>query len=177
MDIIRDKQLSNEEKTLIAMGAAMGAGCRTCADKLYAIAVSLNIPKAEMLKAFLLGLDAKAAAVRTMQEKVSALMADGNVGNTKELPAKLASLIRMASFTAANSAPDCLAETKQAVSNGITTNQVQLCLATAKMVRKNAMAFSDQEISDKFGFAEADVQGACCPVSANAKSTSGCSCG
>jgi hypothetical protein len=104
-------------------------------------------------------------------------MADGNEGNSKELPAKLASLIRMASLTAANSAPDCLAEIKQAMSNGVNTEQVQLCLATAKMVRKNAITFSDQEISDKFHFAEADIPGACCPVTAKTKNTAGCSCG
>lgn len=177
METIQDSQLSNQEKTLITMGAAMGAGCRTCADKLYDAAISLNIPKDEMLKAFLLGLDAKAAAVKTMQEKVSALMTDGNAGNPKEFSDRLSSLIRMASFTAANSAPDCLAQIKKAMSEGITTEQVQLCIATGKMVRKNAISFSDQEISDKFRCSESDVQGACCPGSANPKQSSGCSCG
>lgn len=154
----------------------MGGGCRTCADKLYDVAISLNIPKAEMLKAFLLGIDAKAAAVKTMQEKVSALM-DGNAGNSKEFPEKLASMIRMASFTAANSAPDCLAEIKQALFKEITTEQIQLCIATGKMVRKNAISFSDQEILDRFRCSESDVKGACCPVSANTEKSSGCSCG
>jgi hypothetical protein len=178
METIQDSQLSNQEKTLITMGAAMGAGCRTCADKLYDAAISLNIPKNEMLKAFLLGLDAKAAAVKTMQEKVSALMTDGNSCNSKEFPKKLASMIRMASFTAANSAPDCLTEIKQALSKGITTTeQIQLCIATGKMVRKNAISFSDQEIFNKFRCSESDVKGACCPVSANTENSSGCSCG
>ncbi len=176
MKTIQDHQLSNQEKTLIAMGAAMGAGCRTCADKLYDMAISLNIPKDEMLKAFLLGLDAKAAAVKTMQEKVALLMAEGDAINTKEFPVNLASLIRMASFTAANSAPDCLVEINQTLS-GITLEQVQLCIATAKMVRKNAMGFSDQEIADLFSCAESDVRGACCPGSSSPQSDSGCSCG
>jgi alkylhydroperoxidase/carboxymuconolactone decarboxylase family protein YurZ len=177
METIQNNQLSNQEKTLISMGAAMGAGCRTCADKLYDVAISLNIPKAEMLKAFLLGLDAKTAAVKTMQEKVSALMDDGNASNTKEFPPKLASMIRMASFTAANSAPDCLTEIKQAMSKGITTEQVQLCIATGKMVRKNATTFSDQEISDNFRCSESDIKGVCCPVSVNTQKSSACSCG
>ena len=35
--------LSDGEKSLIAMGAAMGAGCRTCADKLHRIALDQNL--------------------------------------------------------------------------------------------------------------------------------------
>ncbi len=51
MNIEQDDRLTNEEKNLVAMGAAMGAGCRTCADKLYALALSLNIPEAMMVTA------------------------------------------------------------------------------------------------------------------------------
>jgi hypothetical protein len=38
MDSDRENQLTDKEKTFISMGAAMGAGCRTCADKFYAAA-------------------------------------------------------------------------------------------------------------------------------------------
>jgi hypothetical protein len=177
MEKIQDNQLSNQEKTLIAMGAAMGAGCRTCADKLYDRAVSLNIPKTEILKAFLLGLDAKNAAVKTMQEKVSALMADNPAGRTTEFPENLAAMIRMASFTAANSAPDFLAEMNRTASAGITAEHIQLCIATGKMVRTHATEFSDKDISAKINDSESNVRGACCPDSANVQSASGCSCG
>ncbi|MCE5211002.1 MAG: hypothetical protein LLG40_05570 [Deltaproteobacteria bacterium] len=175
MEKIQDSPLSNQEKVLIGMGAAMGAGCRTCADKLYEAATSLDIPKGEMLKAFLLGLEAKAQAVKTMQDKVKALM-DGNAGDTKEFSPKLATMIRMASFTAANSAPDYLAEIRQALSKEITDEQVQLCVATAKMVRTHAMGFSDKEISDKISGSEPNVQGAgdCGCGSANKQNSTGC---
>jgi len=177
METIQTNPLSNQEKTLIAMGAAMGAGCRTCADKLYQMATSLNIPKTEMLKAFLLGLDAKQAAVKTMEEKVAALMADEHPEEVKEFPKHLTSLIRMASFTAANSAPDFLAEMKQTSSTGIPAEHIQLCVATGKMVRTHAMGFSDGDISAKTGNAESNVRGACCPGSSNAENASTCSCG
>jgi alkylhydroperoxidase/carboxymuconolactone decarboxylase family protein YurZ len=176
VETIQNIQLSNQEKTLIAMGAAMGAGCRTCADKLYEIAISLNIPKPEMLQAFLLGLDAKAAAVKTMRDKVSALM-DGTAGDAKAISPKLASMINVASFTAANSAPDGLTEIKQAMSSGVTAEQIQLCISTGKMVRKNATGFSDQEISGKSDCSETDEKGSCCSGPANAQNASGCSCG
>ena len=51
--------LNDGEKTLIAMGAAMGAGCRTCADKLYRIALDQNLSREEILTAFLEGLEGK----------------------------------------------------------------------------------------------------------------------
>ncbi|PKN19902.1 MAG: hypothetical protein CVU71_05920 [Deltaproteobacteria bacterium HGW-Deltaproteobacteria-6] len=176
MENRQESQLSNQEKTLIGMGAAMGAGCRTCADKLYNGAVSLNIPKAEMLKAFLLGLDAKAAAVKTMRDKVSALM-DGQAGDAADFSENLTSMIRIASFVAANSAPDCLAEIREVMPKGLTGEQIQLCLATAKMVRTHAMGFSDKEISDKFCCHETDIQGACGCGTTNTKGASACSCG
>ncbi len=177
METIQTHQLSNQEKTLITMGAAMGAGCRTCADKLYEMATSLNISKAEMLKAFLLGLDAKQAAVETMREKVAALMADEHRDEGKEFPKHLTALIRMASFTAANSAPDFLAEMKPISSTGIPAEHIQLCVATGKMVRTHAIGFSDGDISAKIGNAEANIRGACCSGSPNAENTSTCSCG
>jgi len=176
MEQIQNHPLSNEEKTLIAMGAAVGAGCRTCADKLYEIATSLNIPKQEMLQAFLVGLDAKAKAVQTMQDKISALMNDAAV-SPADLPERLAGMIRIASYAAANSAPDCLFEIQQAAKRAITDEQAGICIATAKMVRKNAMGFSDQDITDHFITPEANPRGVCCPDSGRGKSVSGCSCG
>jgi len=176
MKTIQNNPLSNQEKTLIAMGAAMGAGCRTCADKLYETAGSLNIPRTEMLKAFLLGLDAKQAAVKTMQEKMAALMANGQAGDDEDCPENLAFLIRMASFTAANSAPGCIREMDKAAQAGIPAEHVQLGLATGKMVRTHAIDFSDQNISDKLSDAEANSPTGCCSGASGAQNTSGCSC-
>ena len=56
--------LSDRERTLIAMGAAMGAGCRMCATGLRSIAEGLGITKGEAGKAFEIGLSAKAEAVK-----------------------------------------------------------------------------------------------------------------
>jgi hypothetical protein len=176
----QEDHLTNQEKNLVAMGAAMGAGCRTCADKLYEIALSLKIPKNEMLKAFNLGLDAKAEAVKTMEVKISSLIGDDKMDNTmvtERFTQNFASLIRVASFVAANSAPDVLSEIKKAERYGIKPDQIQMCISLAKMVRKNAGAFSDQEISDKVGSFEFDMKEVCCPISSNPKSTSSCSCG
>ncbi len=176
----QEDYLTNQEKNLVAMGAAMGAGCRTCADKLYEIALSLKIPENEMLKAFDLGLDAKAEAVKTMKTKISSLIGDDKMNNTmgtERFTQKLAALIRIASFTAANSAPDVHSEILKAERHGIKPDQIQMCISLAKMVRKNAGAFSDQEISEKVGGSYSCMEEVCCPVSSNTKSTSSCSCG
>ncbi len=171
--------LTNQEKNLIAMGAAMGAGCRTCADKLYEAAISLKITEKDMLRAFHLGLEAKAEAVETMKAKISALIGGDKVGNmvSEGYPRRLTSLMRIASFVAANSAPDVLSEIKKAREHRITPDQIQMCISLAKMVRKNAESFSDQEISDKACILESDGKETCCPLSPNPKNASGCSCG
>ena len=176
MEMIQINQLSSEEKTLIAMGAAMGGGCRTCADKLCDTARSQSIPRDKMLKAFLLGLEAKQAAVKTMQEKVAALMADGHARDAKEFPKHLTSLIRMASFTAANSAPDFLSEMNQAARDGIPAEQVQLCVATGKMVRTHATEFSDKDISAKLNGSETNTSQTCCSGTGSTQNASGCTC-
>jgi len=177
MNTIEDHHLSNQEKTLIAMGAAMGAGCRTCADKLYDIALSLHISSGEMLQAFSLGLEAKAQAVRTMQDKVAELIRREDKNNIGKLSPDLSSMIRMSSFVAANSAPDCYAEMIKSVPGKITVGQAQLCIATGKMVRQNAMGFSDREISAKFSGDKSEESGVCCPAaSGGTKNASACSC-
>jgi len=179
MNIEQDDRLTNEEKNLVAMGAAMGAGCRTCADKLYTLALSLNIPEAMMVTAFDGGLAAKAQAVRTMEAKISALTGDKRRkdGSASGCSQKLSSLVRIASFVAANSAPDALAEIRKAKAEGIAAEQIGIAVSLAKMVRKNALSFSDQEISDNACGDELDGEEMCCPLSPHTWSGSACSCG
>ena len=45
--------LNDGEQSLVAMGAAMDAGCRTYAEKLHRIAQDQNLSRGEILKAFL----------------------------------------------------------------------------------------------------------------------------
>jgi alkylhydroperoxidase/carboxymuconolactone decarboxylase family protein YurZ len=164
---IQENHLTNREKNLIAMSAAMGAGCRKCADKLYGVAKSLTIPEKEMLMAFQWGLDAKAEAIGTMRAKVSELLGDGKgieVKTTDASSKKLAALARIASFVAANSAPDVASEIQKAKGDDITPDQIQTCISLARMVRKNAGLFSDQEISDKVGSFGSTGEEMCCPL-------------
>ena len=179
MNSAQDDHLTDREKTLVAMGAAMGAGCRTCADKLYGIAVSLKIPEAEMVMALNGGLEAKSQALRTMEAKVSALIRGTGAKGTSasEGCGKLLSLVRLASFVAANSAPDALREMREARGRGIVPEQIGVAVALAKMVRKNAAAFSDQEISENARGLQFVGEEMCCPLPPDRGNTSACSCG
>lgn len=153
--------LSDRERTLIAMGAAMGAGCKTCAAGLHRIGETLGITKGEAGKAFEIGLNAKAQAVNTMRAAVSELLygqADqracclppgvrqtGKAVAANHGEGMIPCLIRLASFLAANSAPDAKAEMEEAVTQGADARNLNVCLAIAKMVRQKAAGFSDTE--------------------------------
>jgi alkylhydroperoxidase/carboxymuconolactone decarboxylase family protein YurZ len=180
MENIQENHLTNREKNLVAMSAAMGSGCRQCADKLYGVAVSLTIPEKEMLMAFQWGLDAKAEAIGTMRAKVSELLGDSKGIDAQATVAsskKLATLARIASFVAANSAPDVASEIQRAKEHDITPDQIQTCISLARMVRKNAGIFSDQEISDNVGSFGSAGDEMCCPLTPGAKDSPACSCG
>lgn len=173
--------LSDRERTLIAMGAAMGAGCRMCATGLRSIAEGLGITKGEAGKAFEIGLSAKAEAVNTMRAAVSELLygqADqracclpSGLRQTEKAVAvnrsegKIPCLIRLASFLAANSAPDAKAEMAEAATKGADARDLNVCRAIAKMVRQKAAGFSDTET---------DATGAACSPAAGEGDDPGC---
>ncbi len=181
----QENQLSNPEKNLIAMGAAMGGGCRKCADKLYDLALGMKIPEQEVQRAFQWGLDAKDQTAGTLRAKVDELLGTcctGESGQKTEASAgktgpaeKLMPLVRIASFVAANSAPDAAKEIKRAKELGVTDDQVRACISIGKMVRKNAQSFSDDEIEENY-VGDRGIEEMCCPSSGSAGS-SGCSCG
>jgi hypothetical protein len=161
------RPLTDKERTLIAMGAAMGAGCRKCAEGLRHIGDVLGITTGEAGKAFEIGLNAKAQAVNTMRAVACAtLYGEANSAQTcgctwpgvtrpagleqgagSDSRDKTASLIRLASFMAANSAPDAHEGIEEAVAHGAGNNEIKLCLGIARMVREKAAGFSDDEVN------------------------------
>jgi hypothetical protein len=187
------RHLTDKERTLIAMGAAMGAGCRKCAEGLRHIGDELGITAGEAGKAFDIGLNAKAQAVNTMRAAVCALLysqtKDGRAccptGVTRPAGVepdaspgggdKITCLIRLASFTAANSAPDASEGIEEALAHGADSDDIKLCLGIARMVREKAAGFSDAE----FGGTQESTAGSetddCC--SEQASCASACSCG
>lgn len=156
------RDLNEKEKTLIAMAAAMGAGCTKYAEQLFLNSSSLKISIGEIRRAFEMGLNAKAQTVNTMRAAVSYLLqkeaerdvcgaprAD-EVASAPEIPGrvKLESLIRIAAYAASNSADDALSEMDEAISDGAGSREIYFSLATAGRVREKAARFCEEDCMD-----------------------------
>ena len=178
------KTLSGLEKTQVALAAAMGAGCRTCADNLYPMFQSLGASTDEIERAFSEGLGTRESATALMRHKAHSLMGRvpraGTPGIT-ESGGRTAELMRIGAGVAANSAPTVVHHIERAQSLGATREEIQLAIGIARMVRSKAQGFSDAEI-DRIYAKEpvAEVPQVSCPSEADimadapAPATSGC---
>jgi AhpD family alkylhydroperoxidase len=174
-------KLDDKEKALVALGAAMGGGCRTCADTLHPILQSTGATPEEIDQAFARGLEARNGATDVMREKAAAL-----TGRRQEQSARvaasagtrLAELVKVAAATAANSAPNALVHIEQAKLAGATDAEIGTTLAIARTVRSKAQGFSDAEIQESCSEAPAAEELPACPapVSEGAKPASETSC-
>jgi hypothetical protein len=140
-------RLSDQEKIVVALAAAMGAGCRTCADRLSAMAVEARVATQELERAFAEGLLAREAATETIRAKAASLLghepqveADGGVAP------HIVELCRVAGAAAANSAPDARHYAEAARSEGASEPAIGVALGIARSVRSKAQAFSDEEL-------------------------------
>jgi alkylhydroperoxidase/carboxymuconolactone decarboxylase family protein YurZ len=163
-----EESLDGKDKTLIALSAAIGGGCRTCAERLYAIAGSLDARVEEVERAFAEGLRQRESATRVMREKASALLgrtvrAEAGSGGPST---RLEMLGRLAASTAANSAPDALRHVDEARVAGATEPEIQVTLGIARMVRSKAQGFSDAELGDS---PSDDVGGTSCAFETSEK--------
>ena len=179
--------MNEKERTLIAMGAAMGAGCRKCAEGLLDSGKSLKIPAKDIRKAFEMGLNAKAETVNTMRAAVSSMLLKETGKETECGCAKpddagtrnngrMACLIRLASYAASNSAPDVLSEIDDAIAEGADRREIRLCMSIARMVQEKAAGFSDQEVGQAHGEQKSDEQQSHDQEAADVHNA-GCSCG
>jgi alkylhydroperoxidase/carboxymuconolactone decarboxylase family protein YurZ len=140
-------KLDDKEKALVALGAAMGGGCRTCADTLH--------PKV------------RKSATDVMREKAAALMGrrqDPNARVAAAFGTRLAELVKVAAATAANSAPNALVHIEQAKLAGATDAEIGTTLAIARTVRSKAQGFSDAEIQESGSEALAAEELQACPA-------------
>jgi len=139
--------LSGQEKILVALAAALGAGCRTCAERLCAMAAEGRIPSDELEHALAEGLRAREAATETIQAKATSLLGRPPAiapGGGKE--SRIVELCRLAAAAAANSAPDALRYADAARSAGATEAAIDVAIGIARSVRSKAQGFSDEEI-------------------------------
>jgi hypothetical protein len=143
--------LSSQEKTYVAMAAAMGGGCRTCAERLFAIAQSLEMGLEEIDRAFFEGLVVRDVATQLMREKVHFLRhpeaepEDTLVGSRG---GRIRELSRLAAAVAANAGPAGLGYAKLARSAGASETAVAVAIGIGRSIRAKAQSFSDQEFGE-----------------------------
>jgi alkylhydroperoxidase/carboxymuconolactone decarboxylase family protein YurZ len=143
--------LTKVEKAQVALSAAMGAGCRTCADNLYPVLRSFGAGADEIEPALDEGLRTRRATAALMQSKADALVGRTpapDVANDDEIGSRLSELMRIGAGVAANSAPTVLHHLKRARSVGATEQEIGLAIGIARLVRSKAQGFSDAEIDE-----------------------------
>jgi len=142
--------LSEKEKTLIALSAAIGGGCRICAERLNDLAHTADATPEEIERSLAAGLRQRDRATQLMRDKAGALLgrAVGVEGGANAAPTRLESLGRLAASTASNSAPHALEHVDAALAAGATRSEVKVAIGIARTVRSKAQGFSDAELSE-----------------------------
>jgi len=145
-----NESLSGEQKTFVALAAAMGGGCRTCAERLYGIAQSLDMDEDEIDRALCDGLEVRGTATRLMRDKVRSLhegeaeVAEAEVCECGEGIRKLA---RLAAAVAANAGPAALVYAEAARAAGASEGSIGVAAGIGRTIRSKAQMFSDGEFA------------------------------
>lgn len=143
--------LSSEEKTFVAMAAAMGGGCRTCAERLFAVGQSLDMDVEDMRRAFDEGLAVRDAASALMRDKARSLHGrETEVGDTSapDQGDAVRELARLAAAVAANAAPVALGYAQAARAAGAGEAAIRVAIGIGRTIRGKAQSFSDEELGD-----------------------------
>ena len=112
------ESLTGKEKTLIALAAAIGGGCRTCAETLYAMAQTVEASSDEIERAFADGLRQRDNATEVMRQKAAALLGRTPRIEIADSGAPVSELAKLAASVALNSAPDALRHRQTAKAKG-----------------------------------------------------------
>jgi AhpD family alkylhydroperoxidase len=173
--------LSNKEKAQVALGAAIGAGCRTCAEFLTPTLRSLGATDAELDQLVADALVVRDGATEVMRQKAGVLLdrlPATEPGLQPEPGTRIEELIRTGAAVAANCAPDALGHIERAKSAGATEAQIEVAIGVGRSVRSKAQSFSDEEIAKSSATrAPTEEAAACCgPMSGAGPSDSGACC-
>lgn len=165
------ENLNGLEKAQIALAAAMGAGCRTCADKLYPMFESLGAAPEEIESALSAGLGARESATALMRNKAHELVGRISGARAPDVDggaSRISELMRIGAGVAANAAPAAAHHIERARSLGATRDEIQLAIGVGRMVRSKAQGFSDAEIDGTHASEPAaEVPRAPCPLEAD----------
>ena len=142
-------ELDNKEKALVALAAAMAAGCIRCAEKLHPMGLAAGATADEIEWALHEGLRARESATTIMRRKAEALLdrplrlaaMGGGEG-----PAHVAEFVRIGAAAAANSAAEATRRLESAKLSGAGDPAIATALAIARTVRSKAAGYADEAI-------------------------------
>lgn len=150
-------RLEDRDRARIALGAAVGAGCRTCAQNLYPMLVSTGFTTSEIEHSFDLAFRARERGTEAMRRQARALMLgrdDPTPEDPEEPAVRIDELVRLATAAAANCALEVLRHAARARAAGARDPEIGVALGIARTVRSKAQRFSDEEIDRSVAGAE-----------------------
>jgi hypothetical protein len=175
--------LSDKEKALVGIGAAMAAGCRPCTQMLIRAARAAGACERGIRLAIETGLYAGTSATRAM-----AAWAEGEQGSAPELDSafraekeRLTALILAGASLAANSTELLTRYVGDAQALDWSKDQIDAGLAAARTVSRTA-ASKIESAAARMGFSLHAAPSDCCsaaeePAPADAPAAGGCGCG
>jgi AhpD family alkylhydroperoxidase len=144
-------ELDNKDKALIALSAAMAAGCQECATKLHPMGLEAGATSEEIERALYVGLCARESATTIMRRRAEILLDRpirvSGIGNRPEAN-DFEMLMKFAAATAANSPQEARRYFDGAKHLDATEEAMGAALAIARRVRSKASDYSDAEIDE-----------------------------
>ncbi len=145
-----ETKLNQKEKELVALGAAISAGCQKCADSHFKNAFGQGAAREEVKKAVDDAICVINSAKAIMQRRAQTLM-KGAVKEVSDRPSKgpdrISELVKVGAAAAANCTTSIEKHIEIAKSLGVSPREMRIAIGVAKAVRTKAGEFADEAIA------------------------------
>ncbi len=165
-------QLTQKEKELIAVGAAISAGCQKCSDFHFKKVIEEGASSEEVNKAVTDATFVINSSKETMQRKAYSLMnikREDVAECCSDRSDRMAELVKIGAAVATNCTTNTKKHIELAISLGVSSKEIEIAVGMAKAIRKKAGEFADQAVSEGL---HTEVI-----VEETATASSGCGCG
>lgn len=179
-DAAHEPTLSARDKTLIAVGAAIAAGCRPCLERTVQLARGAGACERSIRLAIEIALEERARQIESLAEFAETVQ--GGKPQVDEAfrreRARLVDLVACGSALALRDTRSLPARLAGAVETGSTERMIASALAIARSVAETAASVAEEAVSDLVSSSTADaIPASCCAGVRSAASTpSGCVC-
>jgi AhpD family alkylhydroperoxidase len=146
-------ELSSREKELIAVGAAIAAGCQPCTTYHVRAAATAGATAYELRQAVADALEVRHGATEGMRDWAGGLIGDAPAepGTDYEPKPRLCELISVAAAVAVNSETHVARHVAAARATGATVRQVQVAVGLARAIRGVAERHADEAVREALG--------------------------